>query len=214
MPPWQSASKVSSGKYGTRRSPSSTRIRMLPICGPLPWVMAIREQVWNKGLRSSSVSAVWANCKGMAPDSPGLVMALPPSAITSVSVMVLRACHLINNFLLRHGQCHDRLGSVQAVFRFVVHHRVRAINDLVRHLIAPISGQRMHVQSIFRSQFHALAVANPVLVSLSDPQGLFGVRSHGVKTAPTLGNDDVGVAKRVVHVVHDLELGSGAPRVL
>src|ERR1035438_497725 len=152
MPPWQSASQVSSGKYGTRRVPSSTRIRMLPICGPLPWVMAIREPEWNRGLRCSSVSAVWVNCMGMAPDSPGLVMALPPRAITSVSIMVLRASHLINNFLLRHGQCHDRLGSVQAVFRFIVHHRVRAIDDLVRHLVAAIGGERMHGQRIFRSQ--------------------------------------------------------------
>src|ERR1039457_6134020 len=87
MPPCESETQVSRGRRGTRRSPSSERMRILPICGPLPWVMTIFAPLRKSGMRWPRVSAVCSNCWGMVPGSPGRVMALPPRAMTRVSLM-------------------------------------------------------------------------------------------------------------------------------
>ena len=84
MPPCESETQVSSGSRGTRRSPSSTRIRMLPICGPLPCVMTMRavaaEQRPEMLQRLRGVLKLLGNRAGLS----GRVIALPPNAMTSV----------------------------------------------------------------------------------------------------------------------------------
>src|SRR5674476_976710 len=69
------------------RSEEGERMRMLPICGPFPWVMTILASLRKSGTRWPRVSAVCSNCWGMVPGSPGRVIALPPRAMTRVSLM-------------------------------------------------------------------------------------------------------------------------------
>src|SRR5581483_3361979 len=93
----------------------------------------------------------------MVPGSPGRVIALPPSAITRVSGM-----DLIFDLAIGHGQGHDGLGGVQAIFGLLVDHRIRPIDHLAGNFVAAVGGERMHVESVGPRQRHARNAADPV----------------------------------------------------
>src|SRR5208283_1392864 len=213
MPPWQSASQVSSGSLGTRRSPSSTRIRIFPICGPLPCVITNRQSLWKSGFRCSRVSTVCSNCCRMVPGSPGRVMAFPPRAMTRVLGISLWL-RLVVDFLVSHGQGHDRFRGMEAILRLVVNHRARAVDDLVRYFVAPVGGQRMHVESGGFCELHSGGIADPVLVPPGDVQRFLWIAAHCAQTTPALRDDHIGIAECLLHAAGHLELHTGAARIL
>src|SRR5690348_7291652 len=108
---------------------------MLPICGPLPWVMIKRSSPAKRDFKCWRVSAVCSNCCGMVPGSPGRVMALPPRAMTRVS-----GIQFVFDGAICHGEGHDGLGGMQAVLRFVVNHRLRPVDHVVGDFVAAVGG--------------------------------------------------------------------------
>src|SRR5215211_5188138 len=97
MPPWRSATQVSSGSRGTIPAARSLRSSRLPTWGPLPWVTTsgrpVRRARW---WAVSMVASYWA---GIGLALPGGEMALPPRATTT-------GCSpTCSSWLSEHGQC-------------------------------------------------------------------------------------------------------------
>jgi hypothetical protein len=69
--------------------------------------------------------------------------------IPTANCLPLRSLlNLVRNGLIRHSQSHDRLRRVQTIFGLGKDHRVRAVNNLVRHLVAAVGGKGVHVKRI------------------------------------------------------------------
>src|SRR5690242_16429230 len=82
---------------------------------------------------------------------------------------------------------------------------MRAVDDRVGHLEAPVGRQAVHVDRLLLRQPHLPLVADPVLVLLRDLERLLRVVKERLDP-PRLRVDDVGAAEGLVHVVDDLEL--------
>ena len=81
MPPWVSATQVSSGSRGSTPAARSLRSSRLPTWGPLPWVTTSGRSVrWARWWAVSMVASYWA---GMGLALPGGEMAFPPRATTT-----------------------------------------------------------------------------------------------------------------------------------
>ncbi len=81
MPPWVSATQVSSGSRGSTPAARSLRSSRLPTWGPLPWVTTSGRSV--RWARWWAVSMVRSYCAGIGLALPGGEMAFPPSATTA-----------------------------------------------------------------------------------------------------------------------------------
>src|SRR3569833_1107322 len=79
---------------------------------------------------------------------------------------------------------------MQAIFRLVPHHALRALDDLVAHLFAAVRGEAVHEQSV------GFGLAHDVCRDLirregESPRLLFFFLSHA---GPHVGDDQVGTA--------------------
>ena len=52
------------------------------------------------------------------------------------------------SLLSAHGHCHYRLAGMQPVLSFLIYHRLRAIDNLVGHLVAAIGREAMHINRL------------------------------------------------------------------
>ena len=117
-----------------------------------------------------------------------------------------------NKSVLSHGEGHDGFLYVQAVFRFVINHGVRAVDDFICDFDVAVSGERVHVDGIFFGQLHAALVGDPAGILLDDLGALFFIRGVNHR-APGFGVNDVGVLEAGIHVIHNLEAGAELARL-
>src|ERR1039457_5603471 len=114
MAPWVSAPHTSSGSSCSAWAASSDRLRMKPTCGPLPWVIAMRQPslIMVTMWRQVSLAAMyWSRTDWWY---LSLIRELPPIATTAMRLSMWVSLPLA------HRQRHDRLLGVQAVLGLVV----------------------------------------------------------------------------------------------
>ena len=93
---------------------------------------------------------------------------------------------------------------MQAIFGFVVHHRVRSVNHLIGDFDVAVCRERVHVNRVRLGEFHPAFVRNPRRILADDFRAFFFVRRVHHR-APGFGVDNVGVFERGVHIVHHLK---------
>ena len=93
---------------------------------------------------------------------------------------------------------------METVLGFRVDHRLRAVDHRVRHFVAAVGREAVHVEGVLVGDGHAALVADPVLVRGGQREALLRI-AEVVQRAPALGVDDVRVLEGGVHVVGELE---------
>src|ERR1019366_1964590 len=167
---------------------SSDRLRMKPTCGPLPWVIAMRQPslIMVTMWRQVSLGAMyWPR---PASWSLSLIRELPPIATTAMRLSMWVSLPLAQR------QRHDRLLGVQAVLGLVVDRRLRSVDHRVGDLDVPVGRQRVHEDGVRPGGGHPRLVGDPRLVGVNDLRARRLVRS-GEHRPPALGVDDVRAAE-------------------
>ena len=85
--PWVIAPRENSGCAGTSRAPSSCWIARLPTCGPFPWTMMICQPLRNSDRTDLAMAKAFEYCSSTVPRWSSRVRALPPRAMTAISLM-------------------------------------------------------------------------------------------------------------------------------
>src|SRR6058998_3766234 len=83
MLPSDIATQTSRERGGTLVTASSTWIRTLPTCGPLPWTITRPSTSLRIGMRARAVCRAFSSCSHCVPSCPLLMSALPPKATTA-----------------------------------------------------------------------------------------------------------------------------------
>ncbi len=100
----------------------------------------------------------------------------------------------------------NALLGVQAVLRLVEHHRLRPVDDLVGHLLAPVGGQAVHEQRV------GLGAGHQPVIDLVGLQQVVPARAVAVAHRhPGVGDDAVGAFHGLVRIGADADRAPSTP---